>query len=220
MDIRFYRRVRACLLLFTLLASNIDGASGALLLVYDFEDGVGEFELVPEFADPAISTAEWSDDFGLLTEFAGNPGRALATSGFTNGNAFHLALSFQPNLAIALESMHFDLRASPSGPSSWQVLVNGAVLASGVVTTAFETVDTVIALAPISAGFVIDFEAAGATSSAGTLRLDNVVLAGNVSAIALPPGFYLFATPLVGLALNRIGERYRQSRDCARVQGS
>ena len=116
MDIRFYRRARVCTLLFTLLAFNIEGASSALLLSYDFKDGAGEFELVPEFSDPAISAAEWTDDFGLLTEFAGNPGRALATSGFTNGNAFHLALSFQPSLAIALEGIHFDLRASPSGP--------------------------------------------------------------------------------------------------------
>ena len=94
-------------------------------------------------------------------------------------------------------------------------MVNGAHLASGIVTTAFETVDTVIALAPISAGFVIDLAATGATSSAGTLRLDNVVLTGKVSAIPLPPGFYLFATPLVGLALNRIGERYRQGQGSA-----
>ena len=212
MDIRFYRRVRVYPLLFILLAFNIDGASGALLLSYDFEDGTGVFELVPEFADPAISAAIWSDDFDLLSEFAGNPGRALATSGFTNGNAFHLALSFQPGLAIAIEGIHFDLRASPSGPTSWQVLANGATLATGVVTTAFETVNLAIALAPTSAGLVIDLEAGGATSSAGTLRLDNVVLTGNVSAIALPPGFYLFATPLVGLALNRIGERYRNGR--------
>jgi hypothetical protein len=219
MEIRFNRRVRVALVICTLLSLGTDGAAGALLLRYDFDDLAGNFELVPEFADPAIATATWSDDFGTLTEFAGNPGRALATNGFTNGNALHLALSLQPGFTIALEGFRFDLRASPSGPTSWQLAVNGGTFASGVVTTAFETVDVALALAGPSPGFLIDIDGAGATSAAGTLRLDNVELTGSVSAVTLPTGFYLFATPLIGIALNRIGARVRCGRGAAPAQG-
>ena len=51
---------------------------------------------------------------------------------------------------------------------------------------------------------------------AGALRMQLRGLGYDVMAIALPPGFYLFATPLIGLALNRIGERYRQGQGPAR----
>lgn len=199
MDILVKRRVRVLFFLFHSLFLN--GAAAATLVVFDFDDESGNFEITPEFTDTAISDALWSDDLGLLADFAGNPGRALATSGFPAGNALHLALILQPGFEITIDRIRFDLRASASGPGLWQIAAAGFTLASGVVTTSFDTYEAVIALLPAQQSLTLDLETQGASSSAGTLRIDNVELIGSLTPVTLPAAVYLFATPLLAFGL-------------------
>ena len=204
MDILATRRIRVLLFLSSTIFVYFNSAAAATLVQFDFDDEAGGFEITPEFAHAAISGTLWGDDLSLLTDFAGNPGRALATSGFPDGNALHLMLDVQPGFAVTLERIRLDLRASASGPELWHITAAGVTLASGAVSTSFEVVDVAIALLPVQQALTLNIEAEGASSSAGTLRIDNVELIGSVVPVALPAAFYLIATPLLGLGLNRI----------------
>ena len=204
MDILVIGRIRVLLLLCSTFFVYFNGATAATLLQFDFDDGSGNFEITPEFADAAIFGMLWSDDLGLLTDFAGNPGRALAASGFPDGNTLHLALNVQPGFAVRFERIRLDLRVSASGPDLWRITDAGTTLASGGVTTSFDTVDVAIALLPVQHTVTFNIETEGASSSAGTSRIDNLELIGSVVPVALPAAFYLLATPLLGLSLQRI----------------
>ena len=204
MDVLATRRIRVLLFLCSSIFFYSNSVAATTLVQFDFDDGSGGFEITPEFADAAISGTLWSDDLGLLTDFAGNTGRALATSGFPDGNALHLTVDLRQGFAVTLERIRLDLRVSASGPDLWHITAAGSTLASGAVSTSFDAFDVAIALLPVQQTLTLNLEADGASSSAGTLRIDNVVLIGSVVPVALPAAFYLVATPLLGLGLRRI----------------
>ncbi len=183
-------------------------SNAAMLLRFDFEQADGSYTATPTMAVPGLS-AYWQDA-GHLTDLAGVSGRALASSGFTTGNVVHLIIELAPGLVLAADRLSFALRASSSGPNSWQLAADGISQAAGAATTVFKTFDLGLALAPRSGALQFDLHGLGATSAAGTLRLDNVQLSGELTTVALPGPLFLVATPLFGLAAGQWRQRRSQ----------
>ncbi len=180
-----------------LLCATSPGSPGAVLVSFDFDDPLGQFEALPQFLHPGLASALFSDDAGTLTDFAGaGDGRALAASAFTAGNRIRLALQAAPGNAVTPTGLQFDLRASASGPQQWLLEVDDVAIASGATATTFETVVVALPALPAASAFVIALGGDGASSSRGTLRLDNFALSGSVSALPLAG-----ALPLLGAAL-------------------
>jgi hypothetical protein len=208
MDTSICGRARA-LALTTLLCTSAN-APAALLLDFDFERSDGTFTLEPGFLAPGIASATWDDVLGLLADFAGQPGRALALSGFTNGNALSLAVTAAPGLRLVAERLRFDLRVSASGPTAWQLADAGGTLAAGPTTTQFGRVEVVFASPLAGALLDLTLSGSGASSAAGTLRLDNVELHGSLQPVPLPGPLFLIVTPLLGLGLRAVAARCGQ----------
>jgi len=210
MDIRLDGRARAAVL-FTLLLTATT-AHAAVLLDFDFEYPDGTFTLAPSLRADGIASAVWSDARGLIADFAGQPGRALATSGFTTGNVLMLAVTTAAGLHLAAETLGFDLRVSSSGPTAWRVESAGTLLGEGQATTKFERFAVDLRSLFPGAALTLVLGGSGATAASGTLRLDNVELYGSLQPVPVPvplPGpLFLLVTPLLGLTL-RAGNRRR-----------
>lgn len=205
MDIRLHGR--ACAVLFVTLLLTVTQPRAELLLDYAFEHTDGTFTLAPSFVANGIASAVWSDARDLIADFAGQPGRALATSGFTNGNVLLLALTAATGFELLAERLHFDLRVSASGPSTWRLESAGLLLAEGATTTAFTRFEVIFGTAVSGPALSLVLGGSGASAASGTLRLDNVELYGSVQPVPLPGALFLLATPLLGLALRAANRR-------------
>lgn len=206
MDIRLARRGCA-VLLFTLLLTTTT-ARAALLLDFDFEHADGTFTLSPGFRAAGIAGASWSDARGLIADFAGQPGRALATSGFTTGNVLLLAVTAVAGLELVAQTLRFDLRVSSSGPSAWRLESDGMLLGESATATVFKRFEVDLGALLPAAALNLVLAGSGATAASGTLRLDNVELHGDLQPVPLPGPLFLLVTPLLGLVL-RAGTRRR-----------
>jgi hypothetical protein len=187
----------------TLSTLPLNNVSAANLATFDFEDVAGNFEVNAETQHAAVASALFSVEFGTLTHFAGNPGRALAANAFNNGNRVTLTLVQVPGQQLTVERVRFDMRVSPSGPQYWRLDLAGAALANGPTTTQFTSFDIAVTAPVAGSPSVIDFVGMAASSQFGTLRLDNISIEGSVSAVALPPSALLLAAPLIVGALRR-----------------
>lgn len=214
MEQAILRSARMLAALLTLTAAT--QAPAATLAAFDFEDAGGAFELEPEQLAAGIAAAAWTALSGAPSDFAGDPGRAIAVSGFTGGNALRLTLIAAPGRAITLDGLTFDARASASGPDTWTLGTAVGTLLAGPVGGSFGPAGGPLAAGPDPA-VVLEFGGTGASSSSGTLRLDNVVVSGAVSAVSLPPAVMLAATPLAGWLLGRLR---RASGRWRRLRGS
>ena len=206
MDIRRLRRSRAlafsCVLPLVVPAT----APAATLAAFSFDAGT-QFTATPSSLALTVDRALWRDDAGPLGSLAGNPGRALATSGFTHGNALHLTLTAVPGFTLVPEHLLFDVRVSASGPSTWVTAVGATELGRGAATTAFRSFDLALQVGP-AAQFQLDFRGLNAGASSGTLRLDNVRVDGRTEPVPLPGGWFLLLTPTLGGLLRAGRLRY------------
>jgi|GEM_PF-1414909 hypothetical protein len=166
------------------LSGSVNAAT--VLVEFDFDDAFGNFEISSEAQHPELASATFSVTTGALTDYAGNPGRALATNAFAPLNAIRLTLTARPGSGLQLEHLRFDLRRSASGPQQWQVAGNGTVVATGTASTHFSTVTVNLNSMQALPSLFVDFIGSSASSAAGTLRLDNVVLEGTVSSVPVP----------------------------------
>lgn len=209
MDIRSSRRARARALAYLIALAAPTAGHAATLAAFDFDGGGSTFTTDPATLDASVVSATLGDDAGRLGDLAGNPGRALSLSGFTGGNLLHLTLTAQPGFRFLLEHLAFDLRASASGPTGWELRHAGTTLASGGVTTAFKAQDVALTLLTDTATLVLDFAGLGASAATGTLRIDNLRVDGSLvpAPVPLPGSLFLFATPLLGLGLRELRER-------------
>ncbi|MEM7540715.1 MAG: hypothetical protein AAF384_03910 [Pseudomonadota bacterium] len=183
MDVQNSRRTPCWPLLLLFFASS-SPALAATLAGFTFDSPSGEFVTEAATLDAAIDLAAWTDEQSKVTGFSGNPGRALATSRFQDGNRLILTLlSFSADLR--LEQLLFDVRASASGPQDLLIEINDLAQASLNVTTSFISHSVDLTLLPDST-LSIAFRGLNATSNAGTLRLDNVVIVGQVVPVPLP----------------------------------
>lgn len=187
-------------------------SSGQMLATFDFEDDAGAFESVPQLLHPELTAASFGAALGALTDFAGDPGRAIAASGFASGNRIELDLAAAAGHRITVERMRFDLRVSASGPTQWRLETAGAAPVSGATSTDFTAAVADLPGALPAATVRLALGGLGASSDAGTLRLDNVVVEGAVKTVALPPALALAALPAAGCLLPGRRRRLKSGR--------
>ena len=169
------------------------------IVVFDFEDAGGKFELTAEAIAPQLSASPWSDADGTLTSFSGNPGLALAARSWDDGNSLHFVLSTVPDQALHLDGFSFDQRASSSGATSWSLLVAGLEVATGSTAPNFTTESSAFSTGPLSGDIAIALFGSGASGSSGTWRIDNFTLSGGVTTVPLPGSLVLMLSTICGL---------------------
>jgi hypothetical protein len=183
-------RARPCALTALLLCAIAAPADAAVLAVFDFDTAEGGFTAAPSLLHADLASAAFSTTLAPLSDFAGNPGRALATTGFTLGNRIVLDVIARPGHAVLATRLSFDARVSASGPQRWLVALDEAPPRSGPLTTAFTPVAIDFDAAAAASRIVISFAGEDASSASGTLRLDNLQLEGTLiaSPVPLPAG--------------------------------
>lgn len=184
---------------------TVSTAEAAVIAHFDFEDAAGNFSNVAEQVAPQLSVSAWSDADGTLKSVSGNPssGFALTAKSFDDGNAYLLTLTPAAGFALDFTGIAFDHRISSTGPTAWQLQLNGVPFANGLTSTSFKTETINLSSAPGVNPLVVAIRGTGAGSSVGTLRLDNVTLNGNLSAVPLPASIWLLGPALVGLVNRR-----------------
>ncbi|MEX2479760.1 MAG: hypothetical protein WD928_02765 [Gammaproteobacteria bacterium] len=175
----------------------------AVLTAFDFDGPEGAFEATPDAIHAELFSAEFSDLAGTLGDFAGVSGRALSATGFNDGNAIILTLVSAPDRRIEVDRVRFAVRVSASGPNTWQLAVGDEAAASGPATTSFGDFDIELPGLGGNGSLTLALSGLGASSSSGTLRLDDVSIEGTVSAVPLPPALLLAAVPLALLGGTR-----------------
>lgn len=198
---------RACLRALTrsvlLGALPLASSQAAVLAAFDFDGADGAFDAMPDAIHADLSSAAFSDHAGTLGDFAGVSGRALSATAFNDGNAIILTLVSTPDRRIEIDRVRFAVRVSASGPSTWQLAVGDTPAASGPATTSFDAFDVELSGFGGNGGLALALSGLGASSSSGTLRLDNVSIEGTVSAVPLPPALLLATVPLALLGGSR-----------------
>ena len=203
-------RAQSCALTLTVLLGSVPLSSShaAVLAAFDFDGVGGTFDAGADTLHPAIVAAGFTDLAGTLADFAGVTGRALSASAFNNGNAITLTLVSDPGQLIVVERVRFAVRVSASGPNLWQMRVGDGLAQTGPATTAFTAFDVAFPALSGSGSLAIMLSGLGATATSGTLRLDDVIVEGMVSAVPLPPALVLAGVPLVALfSARRAGQR-------------
>lgn len=186
----------AALLLGTTL---LQPATAATLARYDFDDA-NIFANIAENLAPHLTASIWTTPNGTLIAGAGNPGTgsALSASNFKPSNSLSIVLTPEAGHTLKLDHVSFDLRASTTGPTAWRVTLNNTDITSGSTHTTFTTENVALNAFASSEAVRFGLLGSGASSNAGTLRLDNVVFDGTLTAVPLPGAGLLFASALLG----------------------
>lgn len=176
-------------------------ASAITLATFDFSDDNGAFSPAPETLNAGIALTHWEDLDGTLTDYAGNPDRALGARDFLDGNGFLLTLVPQVGTEIQLQQVSFEHRASSTGPVRFMVFGSGIETYEGSTDTLFQIANVAGDGLWQNSAVEILFWGDGASSNTGTWRIDNVLLEGDVrpSPVPLPAPLWLTAGPLVWL---------------------
>jgi hypothetical protein len=180
-------------------------SSAEVLLLFDFDDGLGGFENTPDQALPQLAAGSWTDLDGTLTNFGGNPGRALAARSFDDGNTLEFTFAIAPGFVLDLDGYAFDQRASSQGPANWTLIVDSATVASGETSLDFtlETGQTLVT--GLMGAVTVGITGTGGSTNSGTLRIDNFSLSGQITAVPLPSSLLLLGSTgiLFGLRARR-----------------
>jgi hypothetical protein len=190
--------VYPALLLAAVAYTSLALASTAIV-IYDFEDSAGAFENAPLLL-PGLNALPWTDLRGSLSDFSGNPGRAIAARTFLDGNSLILALNVAPGFSVDLDGFSFDHLASASGPANWDLKINTIAIADGGTSTTFASVSGILNLENITDTITVALSGFGATSNSGTYRLDNFVLSGAITPVPIAPGIVLLGSALALMA--------------------
>ena len=180
-------------------------ASAATLVTYDFEDNTGNFSNTPEAVAAHLGASSWSDTSGTLTNAKGNPatGFALSAKSFKDGNSLSMTLTPEAGFRLSLSGITFDQLASGTGPKLWRLRLNGLDVAQGSPSASFKSEDIALGVTAHTGPLVMTLEGAGASSNAGTFRLDNVVIRGDLAPVPVPGAVGLFGSALMGLFARR-----------------
>lgn len=162
--------------------------------------------------DPDASATVFNLSSGSVSHPAGNaPTGTTAISGTgwdvpDGAKWWEFTVTADYGYVLNLASLEFDDRASSSGPKNWSLTINGIPTASNQAThTSFSTdpMDAIdlsafqnLAVADVK---IFGF---GATSAAGTWRLDNVSLNGTVAQMSSVPDslpLHFAAAGLIGV---------------------
>ena len=196
----FYLKFRTLLaLLLGVFPHLYTNASADTLLFYDFEDANGDFDLTAEFAADGLAPGDWSVINSTLRDFSGNPGRAIASGGFSSGNSLVLPISVADGQVLELSGVGFDQSASASGPLNWTLSIDDVSIASGATSVGFQSISEALSLNGITGNFLLALSGGGASSNAGTYRIDNFFLEGSVSPVPLPGALVFLLSAGLGL---------------------
>lgn len=202
------------------LAAPSEGVNATPLLGFDFEDSDGAFELTPETTTAGVVSTEWFDLDATLNDYTGNPGRALGARGFDDGNAFVLIIEIAPGTRLELTEFAFDQRASASGASAVDLVIDDTLMASAATTTEFSRISADLSGTRLTDIAFIEIAGTGATSSAGTFRLDNVTLSGIATPVPLPAPIAAFTAALGCLGAALRPNRHSSSAGTGRPPGA
>ena len=211
-------RARATLLATLCLCYPLSGPA-VVIAALDFDDASGGFDTSLDSAFNDVTNLIFNDDLGRLTDYAGVSGRAFGTSGFTSGNLVHLTLLGDGDWLFTVERLLFDLRASAAGPKEWGIQVPGADFISGSLSTDFTSYVVPVSGASALSELTIDLLGTGASSVSGTLRLDNLIIEGQVSAVwhevAEPGTLFVVLLLFAGLAAQQLPAWRRRKQTTA-----
>ena len=193
------RNIQSAIFIAAITFSNITQAS-TTIVSYDFEDAAGLFENAPATSIPEVEPLQWFDARDSLTNFSGNPGKALAARTFLDGNTLTLVVNVVPGFSVQLDGYSFDHLASASGPMNWDLKINAIPIAGGTTSTSFTTVGGALSSDGFTNSITVELSGFAASSNSGTYRLDNFALSGSVTPVPLAPGFVLFGSGLAFLS--------------------
>jgi hypothetical protein len=197
---QFYLFPVCSAIVFATVACTNPALASTAIVTYDFENSAGAFENTPEILVPGVAALPWSDLRGSLSDFSGNPGRAIAARTFLDGNTLMLILDLAPGFSADLDGFSFDHLASASGPANWDLKINTTAIANGDTSTTFENVSGALSVDNITDSITVALSGSGATSNSGTYRLDNFVLSGTITPVPLAPAFVLLGSALALMA--------------------
>lgn len=184
----------------------------AQLVTYDFEGDVA----TPSAVDGTVAASSFSRNVGNALGYStGNPaGRSVSGSGWigadsSNDEYWEFTITANSGLVLDLASIEFDYRSTGTGPTNWELSINSSVFGTGTIDndSSFHSVSAPLnSLSGFSAAN-IKIYGYGASSSGGTLRMDNVVLNGlALTPVPEPSTWLLLAGGSVFLA-NRLRRR-------------
>jgi PKD repeat protein/endonuclease/exonuclease/phosphatase family metal-dependent hydrolase len=147
----------------------------------------------------SVSSVSVTNATGALTYFNGNPGQAIAASGFTatagppttSYSCFTFSITVSNGAQASLSSLSFDDQRSGTGPTNFTVQISQAAdFSSGIYTSAQQTSHTAIAsgansfpltLSNLTGTIYFRLYAYKAGASGGTWRIDNLNVQGSVT---------------------------------------
>ena len=180
-------------------ATILQPAAAATLARYDFDDA-NNFANIAENVAPHLTASIWTTSNGTLIAAAGNPGTgfALSARNFKPSNSLATVLTPEPGYRLRLDQVSFELRTSTTGPTTWRVTLNNTDFAAGTTHPTFTTESVALNAFASSEAVRFGLLGSGAEKNTGTLRLDNVVFDGTLTAVPLPGAVILFASALLG----------------------
>jgi trimeric autotransporter adhesin len=145
----------------------------------------------------SASNAVWRDNLSVSYAAGNGSAAAINASGFAttfNAAEGYMEFSIAPNVSFALNltQLTFDERRSNTGPTNWAIRSSrdnfAADIATGLNGTTFasETVTLNSTFQNVQAGITFRLYGYGASGTAGTLRIDNLTIAGTITAVTGP----------------------------------
>ena len=188
----------------------------AALVRFDFESETS----LPVTSHPEILATEFTLSEGAVSFPGGNSGGDAISGRSWNVSFGERWWEFQitpsnPGSLLDLSRLQFDDRASGTGPTGWQIAVNGMAVGEEMATH-LEFSSNPMNEVDLDSPLFQDLESAtlriygfGAAGSSGTWRIDNVFLDGSVQAVPEPQQWGVYSAIMVGLLI--VGRRWRRS---------
>jgi len=167
----------------------------AQLVTYDFEGT----QSTPSQVDGNLSAGSFQRNTGNAVGYSsGNGGGdAISGSGWTgvdssNDKYWEFTVTANAGVQLDLTQLDFDYRSTPTGPSNWELTINGALSGGGSLQndSSFQTVNAPLVLTGLDSA-VVRISGFGASSSGGTWRMDNVMLDGLAVATVPEPSTWV-----------------------------
>jgi PKD repeat protein len=182
-------------------------ASSGTLAYWSFDASTATPDTVA--SNLSVAPVTVSNVGGSLTYFSGNPGKAIASVGFTTSagppttsySYFAFAITVSNGFQAALSSLSLDAQRSGTGPTNFtiqasqQASFSSVIYDSGVKTagTSFATTTLTLTNSALTGTIYFRVYAYKAGGSGGTLRIDNLTVQGSVGSAgpAGPGGWYI-----------------------------
>lgn len=155
-----------------------------VVVYYDFDNG-GAFETTPDFVAARLSAGSLTTADGSYTNYSGNPGNAFGDTSWTGQvHCFQFDVTVATNYALNVGGLRFDDRRSSTGPTAWRIRCSydgfSVDYANGATHSSFATNEASFTLSSLTGEVTFRIYGDYASSAAGTWRIDNLTLLGEV----------------------------------------